>query len=309
MKNTAPYDDTPLNFYLYRFQLTVTTPTPFQTQTIYKNGQPVNIDTPGKLMENKLFILREILKEMDNVIEEKFHIRKEDYTEKDGDQFLLTCKKNTNISYTENYQKKKQLHQPFVWIAIDTSEHVQTIGITGCKDLGANTAAKKFSAILQNSLKKYNITLEINPIRPQFTFWDFIKEHKSIKTVSFTLPPPNMSDLNDTFTEELREYTGSTGGGRTQVTTTANGSNALDLSQNNPRLEQMARCADLGGGSYYIVPQGSTKRISPKGKGVHEFISASPLPLQQEEFQLQDKKKGILTKLREICTLRKKGNQ
>lgn len=260
-------------------------------------------------MENRLFILREVLGNINDIEEEKYRIKKEVCMEKDEDQFLLTYQKNTNISYTENYQKKKQLHQPFVWIAIDTSEHVQTIGITGCKDLRADTAANKFSTILQNKLRENNLTLEINPIRPQSTFWDFIREHKGIKTVSFTLQAPNMSDLNDTFTEELREYTGSTGGERTRVTTTAYGTNSLDLSQDNSRLEQMARYADQGGGSYYIVPQGSTKRISPKGKGVHQSISANPLPPKQEEFPLQDQKKGILTKLREICTLHRKGNQ
>lgn len=301
--NDTLNSETVQSFYLYRFQLTIATATPFQTFTVELAKKPVFIDTPDKLMENKLNILRDILKEMHDVTDDAYHVRQESCTKADAGQFLFTCQKNTNITYTENYQRKKQRHQPFVWVAIDTDEHVQTIGISGCRDLGANTASKIITSILQKRLQSMNLTLEINPIRPKSTFWDFIESHKTIKTVSFTLLAPNMSDLNDTFTAELRDYTGSTGGGRTQITTTARGNNNLNLSRSNKKLQQLARYADEGGGSYYVVAQGSTSRISPKGKGVHQSISALPTEPIQKELLESSKQTDILTAIRSQCTM------
>lgn len=308
MSKTESDTINPISFYLYRFQLTVTSPTPFQQITIYKEGKPVIIDTPEKLTENRLFIFREILKNTTEIKKDPYLIRNVPCSESEEDQFLMTCQKDTTIPYTENYQRKKQRHQPFVWIAIDTSEHVQTIGITRCKEISANRTANEFAAMFQKRLNEKNLTLEIHPIRPKSTFWEFIKGFDSIKSVSFTLLAPNMSDLNDTFTDELREYTGSTGGMRTQVTTTAHGTNSLELSENNPRLMQMARYSDQGGGSYYIVQQGSTKRISPKGKGVHQTISALPMKPQQGEFPFSNKLEVILTAIRRRCKIARGGN-
>lgn len=288
---------TPSEFFLFRYQLFVD----------YHNFQTT---TDGPQTANELYKARnEIMKLIIEALPSASETDKLNYSiqqKKSESQYLLIAQENRTKTVIQNQEDYSVLHQPYVWIAIDMSDNVQTIAISSRGDLHAKHVATKLTEKLQRLLKKRDLDIQVHEIKITSSFWNYAKSNEGqIKEVGFIVCPPNMPGLTEAFDREISQYAKGTNAKQAEIIVKAGRNDTLILNEQDTKLQVLANYSEAGGGDYYFKTVGSKKRVRPLN--VQQSIVASPI---QEKSLLppdtKSNKVSIFSKLRKLCAIKRK---
>ena len=265
---TAPSSRyTPTEFYLFRYQLFVDS-NHFQLTTDGPNSAEALYKTRNEIMR----LVIELLPKATATDKLNYSIQ----LKKSKSQYLLLAQENRSKTVIQNQEDYSVLHQPYVWIAIDMSDSVQTIAITSRGDLHARHVAKKLTEKLQRLLKKRELDIQVHEIKVTSSFWQYAKSIEGqIKEVGFSVYPPNMPGLTEAFDKEISLYAKGTNAKQAEIIVKAGRNDSLILNEQNAKLQTLANYSEAGGGDYYFKKVGSKKRVRPLN--VQQSITACPI--------------------------------
>ncbi|WP_175635085.1 hypothetical protein [Pedobacter ghigonis] len=190
-----------------------------------------------------------------------------DYAENDIFIMKLAVERKTTL-----YKDFKPLdfnNQPFIYIAINNDSEVQKILIEDNQSAFKKTSTVR--NILQHAystlLAKYELTIHIEPVVDQGSFWDFVgKNQKKIEKLEFEIVKPNLASISKSLTEPLKHLIDVTNSHKTNISLKAPENGVLEnINKKNTHLNNLVNYSNEGGGD----------NIKMKLKGIKKKVSTS----------------------------------
>ena len=171
-------------------------------------------------------------------------------------------------------------HWPDTWVAIDNRPHIQKCIIQ--KQGGfqhTRTVAKILEDTLNERLQHYQLACVFEPIYGTSVFWDLIERFTGrITQIEFELISPNMSNLSEALTVDLKTLTRETSTQRTRLQLNSDPKAALTPTRDDAMISGLVDYASTGGGDIMLRARG-VKRKMHTAKGITE-ISIDEVELQ-----------------------------
>lgn len=282
-------NNTPQEFYLYRYQLHINQP--FQPELNIGGGCKTEEEIANKrqilMLEAVEFLLKKNPKNT-----HKYQLCKKN---EDETRVLLTAEVNRRKKFVQNMQPHTVLHQPYAWIAIDSDLDIQTIAVAQESDLRHETVIKHLAQNLEIFLSQRGLHITVNAIYRKDSFWNFVSEHKSqLREVNFVIHPPNMSKLTEKVGVNITNLIESIDAKCAKLACSAKQNQNLHLEKNNTRLSGLVSYVQAGGGQYSFKLKGDKKDYKPKDQ---QKTFKATVTAGQDLFRSGDVDTYVLTKV------------
>ena len=151
------------------------------------------------------------------------------------------------------------------------------------------------SNTINQQLKKYNLRVYFEALFEQRRFWDTVSNYRNgLKEVRFELITPNMANISECLTDELKELAKETNSCKMTVSLLSDNESALKIDNSNECISGMLNYASEGGGNItfrakkirrLIKTNNSIKRIElddvvVNGSNPHQVIKSIKESLQ-----------------------------
>ena len=124
------------------------------------------------------------------------------------------------------------------------------------------TVISALNKYINLQLKRYNLCVYFEPLFEKQHFWDTIRKHPdNLKEVRFELITPNMSNISECLTEELKELAKETNSCKMTVSLISDSNSALKIDDSNQTINDMLSYASNGGGNVAFKAKGLRKLI------------------------------------------------
>lgn len=207
------------------------------------------------------------------------------------DIFIMKLAVDRKTTLYKNFKPLDYNNQPFIYIIINNNPEVQKIFIEDNQNAFKKTSTVR--NILQFGygalLAKFDLTIHIEPVIDQGTFWDFVeKNKKKIERLDFEIVKPNLANISKSLTEPLKQLINITNSHKTSISLKAPDNGVLEnITKNNTQLNNLVNYSNEGGGD----------NIKMKLKGVSKKITTSNMVketyIDSAEFESTDQLKLI----------------
>jgi hypothetical protein len=183
-----------------------------------------------------------------------------------GDFFLLHMNiMKRKLNRTEDFGQKVIEDYPDLYIALDNDPDRQIIAVEN--NLEAFHRSETVSDILQTNLnrllKQFNLSIYIAPLTTVGDFWKVVEENrKRIREVEFELVRPNMSNISQTVSEQLKEMERGIEAHKIDLRFKSGEISNLNITNAEDNFKGLVNYAVNGGGRIFIKLRGVRKRIN-----------------------------------------------
>lgn len=153
---------------------------------------------------------------------------------------------------------------PDVLFVLNNDPEVQTIAVSSNAKAFANTSTvvNIFKKNIERKLLSMGLIIEIEARFNKKNFWDVIAQHGSgIKSITFDLVTPNMSNVSKMLTEDLKALSKGINAQRTKIELSADNGAVLEVSKEEPQINSLVDYAAKGGGNISIKATGVRRKI------------------------------------------------
>ncbi len=245
-----------INFNLYRYQL-LPKDRHFQG-ALFEGAQTIE-----ELIANKNKFFLEIIISIEEWKNKRGKINSQLIYNKDNFLLFRFAPRRTARLENETFEEEQHENWPSILVAIWNEPDKQYILIQDRKQAFVNT-----ESVLNIMLKSINISLTTKqlkiyaePIFHKEAFWNIVNtHHQLIKNIKFELITPNMANISDTLSEDLKSLAKGTNTAKTLLEIDADDS-ILHIEENDKQVSSLVDYASEGGGNISVKISGIRKRI------------------------------------------------
>ena len=223
------------------------------------------IEKKNKIFADALLSIK-IFKTKKSIIKHKLLHQQEDI-------YLFKFAVNRSLVIeTEDFTEEEISNWPSVFVFFWNSPEKQIIAIQhkwkAFQD--TNFLAKAIIDAINNILGKWNLTVYYKTIFIEKAFWDLIKEYKGkIKDVNFELITPNLANISDALSEEIKQFAIDTNAAKTKYELVSDPDSSISIDEHDPRIKGLVQYSSEGGGDISLKISGFKKRIHTKNSKKH----------------------------------------
>jgi len=181
---------------------------------------------------------------------------------------------------TEDFTEEEISNWPSVYVFVWNSPDKQILTIQHKWKAFQDTdfLAKAIINEVNNILSKWNLTVYYKTIFVEKAFWDLIKEYKGkIKDVNFELITPNMANISDVLSEEIKQFAIDTNAAKTKYELVSDPDSSINLDESDPRIKGLVQYSSEGGGDISLKISGFKKRVYTKTSKKHIEIDEAEI--------------------------------
>lgn len=189
------------------------------------------------------------------------------YKTEDTDIAMLRIGKRKTVRIeTKSFESEDKEHWPsslvFVWN--DPEQQLIAVQMRTSAFRKCSTVADKIVAKLNATLKPQGLVVIVHPILEKRKVWDMIREYKGrINKVRVQLVTPNMANISQALTDDLKRLGKETNATTSELTMSADEGANLHLEENDETMfANVANYAMEGGGKVDISINGLKKWVS-----------------------------------------------
>ncbi len=147
-------------------------------------------------------------------------------------------------------------------------------------------AINKLRSLFNQVLKRVQLIVEINPVPKQRTFWEIVQRHPlAVKKVEFKLSAPNLPQLSQFLSEELKDLARTTTASNVKLSLESENAGVLSLDQQRDlNLNGIVQCVEHGGGTASIFIKGY-KKMNLTSEGQITTVSIDSLEIERATDQ------------------------
>lgn len=209
------------------------------------------------------------------------------------DKFLLRIGKEKPAKiYNEDFSPDHVGSFPPTTLIIDNDKTVQVMAVEkNMQFSNTEIPLKIILRALNKSLNENYLTIKYSPITLEKSFWDFVYEHEDkIEYVDFKLITPNMANISDVLTSQLKDSAKYTKASMTQLKFNAEKGASLNIDEEN---------SDFNGLVSYVSRGGGNARIKAKNiKAVYDMKN-SHLIIEADEVEVIEDTRTVIQKILE----------
>ena len=196
------------------------------------------------------------------------------------DIFIMKLAVERKTTLYKDFKPLDYNNQPFIYIAINNDAEVQKILIEDNQNAFKKTSTVR--NILQHAystlLAKFELTIHIEPVVDQGSFWDFVDKHqKKIEKLEFEIVKPNLANISKSLTEPLKQLINITNSHKTSITLKAPENGVLEnISKKNAQLNNLVNYSNEGGGdSIKMKLKGVSKKVTTSNMVKETYIDSA----------------------------------
>lgn len=278
------------NFELYRYQILPID----RKQSVLFNNKELSTE---KLIErkNEFFIEAfEILCNETNsspynkdIIFGKIAPKVKPISENDNVYVFVMAKQKHITRETDDFTSQDIENWPKIHLIVLNNEYEQIIAIERRTNAFSSTknATTKLTNKLNAVLEYKNLSVHISPIYEKHSFWDFI-EGKIVKKIEFDLITPNMANISQAISEDLKTLAKNSNTARTELALNAADNSNLHITPDNEQIVDLVEYASQGGGEIKVQIRGFNKAININ-KGI-KTVSIDNIGIMGNAKNIQD---------------------
>jgi len=243
------------NFRLYRYQ--------FSTVTRDVQGDfLMGIESYEDLIERKNEIFLEVLNDIN---EKGYKYRRSPISHKAYQYetiYMIQLAANRPLKrMTKEFVEEEIDNWPALTIAFDNRPNKQYLIIETKQEAFryTNTVADMLEKNLNRYLKKYQLSLQIEPLFREEEFWRIVRRGK-VQYLKFYIVAPNLSDLSKTLSEDLKRTIKQTNSNKAQLHFYGSTESGLQISDDDKDIGGLVEYMAGGGGKAHVKIVG-TKMI------------------------------------------------
>lgn len=147
-------------------------------------------------------------------------------------------------------------------------------------------AINKLRSLFNQILKRVQLIIEINPVPKQRRFWEIVQRHPlAVKKVEFKLSAPNLPQLSQFLSEELKDLARTTTASNVKLSLESENAGALSLDQQRDlNLNGIVQYVENGGGTASILIKGY-KKMNLTAEGQITTVSIDSLEIERATNQ------------------------
>lgn len=144
------------------------------------------------------------------------------------------------------------------------------------------TAIRQIMTPVEKTMAKSNLRVHWEPLFEERLFWEIIERNRGkIQEVRFELVTPNMANISQTLSEEIKTFAKSTNSATTAIEIHADPASSLKIQKDNQTIANLVDYSSKGGGNVGIRLKG-IKRVIQTSKTVKtieiEQVEAADAP-------------------------------
>jgi len=173
---------------------------------------------------------------------------------------------------TEQFTEEEIDNWPsfLVYIWNDPSEQFVAIQERWSAFQKTEVIAKSITEAVDEELGKSNLRAHAEALFLEAEFWGLIEQNKGkIRDIHFELITPNMSNISETLSEDLKDFAKHTNTAQTNLNIQADPDSSILLDPNDENLKGLVSYSSEGGGNISIKIRGLSKRIHTKKSKKH----------------------------------------
>ena len=182
-----------------------------------------------------------------------------------GDYFVLKIGANRSLKrITKEFEIEELDNWPSVYVVINNDPDSQLMAIELEEEAfyRTSTVANIITSNLNDKLRNYRLTLEINPTFVKNEFWNLVSTHKNrITRTQFFMVAPNLANISKNLELDLGEIKSRTNSLHTNVSLQSPKSESLSLSEKDSFTNSLVNYASEGGGTVHLKVKGIRKTI------------------------------------------------
>lgn len=191
----------------------------------------------------------------------------------DQDQILYRFASNRSLTReTEEFTEEEVENWPsfLVYIWNDPSEQFMAIQERWSAFQKTDIVAKSITQAVDEVLGENNLRAHPESLFLESEFWDLIDHNTGkIRDIHFELITPNMSNISETLSDELKDFAKSTNTAQTKLNIQADPDSSILLDPDDKNLKGLVSYSSEGGGNISIKVRGLSKRINTKKSKKH----------------------------------------
>lgn len=285
------------NFDLYRYQILPID----RKQSIVFQDRELSV---GELIErkNKFFIdaFENLCSEINDshyhkdVIFGKIAPKIESTSTNDNVYVFVMAKQKHITRETDNFTSQDIENWPKIYLIVMNNECEQIIAVE--RRTSAFSSTKNAVVKLTNKINAFlewkNLAVHISPIYEKRSFWECI-EGKRVKKVEFNLITPNMANISQAISDDLKALAKNSNTARTELALNAVDNSSLHITPDNEQIVDLVEYASQGGGEIKVKISGS-KRAIDINKGI-KTMSIDSMSIIGNAKNIQDIIKNVVS--------------
>jgi hypothetical protein len=171
---------------------------------------------------------------------------------KDNEFILLRLANIKRVKLEKNFHKEYYESEPSCLIGIHNNPEIQLLAIESDKTSFGNsfTVLKIFEKAVDKKLKLYYLRFYPQPKYEEKILWELLKKFEGrIEKLQFEFSRPNLSRVNESLSEELREASKALNSAKTKLEFSAPDEQVLEnLNKDNTSLSDLVKASSEGAG-------------------------------------------------------------
>jgi hypothetical protein len=216
----------------------------------------------------------------------------------DRDQILYRFAANRSLTReTEEFTEEEVENWPsfLVYIWNDPSEQFMAIQERWSAFQKTDVVAKSITEAVDIELGQSNLRAHPESLFLESEFWELIDQNAGkIRDIHFELITPNMSNISETLSDELKDFAKSTNTAQTNLNIQADPDSSILLDPNDKNLKGLVSYSSEGGGNISIKVRGLSKRVHTKKSKKHVDLTELEIDGKDPE-ELANILKGLLS--------------
>lgn len=216
-------------------------------------------------------------------------------SENDNVYVFVMAKQKHMTRETDSFTSQNIENWPKIHLIVLNNEYEQIIAIEHRANAFSSTknATTKLTNKLNAILEGKNLAVHISPIYEKRSFWEYI-EGKRVKRVEFNLITPNMANISQAISDDLKALAKHSNAARTELALNASDNNILHITPDNEQIIDLVDYASQGGGEIKVQISGY-KRAVNINKGI-KTVSIDNMVIVGNGNNIQDMINSVVSK-------------
>ncbi|KEZ93513.1 hypothetical protein IL45_04685 [Nonlabens ulvanivorans] len=268
--------DKSLKFDIFRFHLL---PITMKQTSLF--GEDISYE---ELVQKKNQVFNKFIEDLQNL---DTGLPLELFSQED-DSFLFRIANPKKTIIYKNFKEIVENTEPYVYLAVNTNDNVQKIGISHNPEAFSTTTVTKNNIlkIFNKYLNQNSLSIEVEQIFEENKFWNVAKKYEGrIKLIDFEIIKPNMSRISQSIKATLKPLIQNTNSHKTHVKLSAPEQGVLEnIDKKNKQVEGLVSYSSEGGGNITMKVSGLKSRIKTKNMAKTKKINELQLKGSHEQI-------------------------
>ncbi|EAP87943.1 hypothetical protein [Croceibacter atlanticus] len=268
--------DKTLKFDIFRFHLL-----PITTKQTSLFGENITYE---ELVQKKNEVFNKFVEDLQNI---NTGLPLELFSYED-DSFLFRIANPKKTIIYKDFKEIVEKTEPYVFLAINTNDDVQKIGISHNPEAFSTTTVTKNAVlkIFNKYLNQNSLSIELEQIFEENKFWSVANKYQGrIKLIDFEIIKPNMSRISQSIKATLKPLIQNTNSHKTHVKLSAPEQGVLEnIDKENKQVEGLVSYSSEGGGNITMKVLGLKSRIKTKNMAKTKKINELQLKGSPEQI-------------------------